>query len=99
MSDLAKTDGAFIRALKQIRLQSRAVVILHVPTNAFLTCLKARELIDQARIPAGRDIIGTDHWREPIEGLEVNNMETPPPPPPPDPNAPQSIPPPAKTLD
>lgn len=99
VSDLGKPDGPFIRALKQIRLQSRAVILLHVRTNAFPAYLKARELVDQARIPAGWDIIGTDYWREAIDELEVNNMEPPPVQPPPDPNAPQPIPPPAMKLD
>ena len=99
VSELAKPDGPFIRALRQIRLQSRAVVLLHVRTNAFPVYLKARELVDQARLPAGWDIIGADYWREGIEGLEVNNMAPPPEQPPPDPNAPQPIPQPAQKLD
>jgi hypothetical protein len=99
IADLAKPDGPFIRSLRQIRLNSRAVVLMHVRTNAFPTYLKARELVDAARIPAGWSIIGADYFREAIEGLEVNNMEPPPPPPEPKPDDPQPIPPPAKKLD
>jgi hypothetical protein len=99
LADLAKPDGAFVRALKQIRLQSRAVVLMHVRTNAFPVYLKTRELVDMARIPAGWDITGADYWREAIKDLEVNNMEPPPPPPEPKPGDPQPIPPPSKKLD
>ncbi len=98
-AELACPDGRFIRTLKQIRLQSRAVILFHVRTNAFPSYIKARELVDQTGIPAGWDITGTDYWREAIEGLEVNNLEPPPPPPAPKPDDPQPIPPPARKLD
>lgn len=82
MEELEKTGSEFSKTAASLMSNSRAVVLFHVNPDSFNCYLKARGLLDKARIPAGWEVWAGDAWRFIIEDVEVNRLQEPPPPPP-----------------
>jgi len=82
MEELEKPGSEFSKTAASLMSNSRAAVLFHVNPDSFNCYLKARGLLDKARIPAGWDVWGGVSWRFIIEDVEVNRLQEPPPPPP-----------------
>lgn len=87
--------------LKQFKANPKAVVWFHVFKDSIQTYLEARELIDQAGVPAGWDIYGNPFFVHYLPAQYMVNFTPPPPAPAPVPGAAPAvtIAPPKQTLD
>lgn len=81
LDELSKPRNAFVDGLKKIAFDRKGVLIFLVAPDGFATYLKARELADQNRVPAGWEIDGSPSRRVRLETVEVRPTATPPPPP------------------
>lgn len=81
LEDLSKPRNAFVDRLKKIAFDRKGVLIFLVAPDGYATYLKARELADQNRVPAGWEIDGSPSRRVRLETVEVRPTATPPPPP------------------
>ena len=91
----------FQQLMRQFKANPRAVVWFHVFKDSIQTYLEARELIDQAGVPAGWDIYGNPFYVHYLPAqFMVNFTPAPPAPAPPPGTAPAvTIAPPKQTLD
>jgi hypothetical protein len=97
LADMENPKGRFHTLAKNISWYPKVVLLFQVNLDGFATYLKAREIVDQYRIPCGWEINGNTSIGIPLE-FEVNRLEEPPPPPPPS-DKPPPPPPPKRQLD
>lgn len=88
IEDLEKKGSEFSNAAAALRGDRKAVVLFHVNPDSFNAYLKARGLLDRAKIPAGWQVSGANNHRFLIPGVEVKRLEEPPPQPPMPPSKP-----------
>lgn len=81
MEDLEKTGSEFSKAAAGLKSNIRSVVLFHVNPDSFHCYLKARALLDKAKIPAGWEVWGGNSWRFTIGDVEVKRLKEPSPPP------------------
>jgi len=82
-ADMDQADGRFHRMMDYVNRQSRKpVLIFKVHPNGFATYLKARQIADEKKIPAGWEVDGNAFLSAPLDDFSVNRLEDPPPPPP-----------------
>jgi hypothetical protein len=96
--EFEKPQSLFGRFLRVAKRNPKAVVWFLVYPDSFETYLRARDVCDQAGVPAGWELSGSPWLAENLYEFETNVIEPPPPPKPPEPGA-VSIPAPKKTLD
>ena len=82
IDELEKISSEFSKTAASLMGNRSAVVLFHVNPDSFNAYLKARSLLDKAKIPAGWEVWGGNSWRETIQDIEVNRLQEPPPPPP-----------------
>lgn len=78
MEELEKKGSEFYNNAIRMKADSRAVLMYHVHPDSYDCYLKARDLSDKARIPAGWEVGSPGKWREIIRGIGVNRLEEPP---------------------
>lgn len=82
-ADMDQPGGRFHRMMDHVNRQSRKpVLIFKVHPNGFATYLKARQIADEKKIPAGWEVDGNAFLSAPLDDFSVNRLEDPPPPPP-----------------
>jgi hypothetical protein len=82
-ADMDQPGGRFHRIMDYVNRQSRKpVLIFKVHPNGFPTYLKARQIADEKKIPAGWEVDGNPFFSAPLDDFNVNRLEDPPPPPP-----------------
>jgi hypothetical protein len=84
LADINKMDSTYVKILKKLVNNSRAVILFHVHPNSFNTYLQARSLTDKAQISAGWEIHNMTQYVIILKDVEVKRLKDPPPP---DPNA------------
>lgn len=84
LADINKMDSTYVKILKKLVNNSRAVILFHVHPNSFKTYLQARSLTDRAQISAGWEIQNMTQHAVILKDVEVKRLKNPPPP---DPNA------------
>lgn len=96
--EFAESRSQFDRFLRVVKRNPQAVVWFLVYPDSFEAYLRAREVCDQANVPAGWELSGAPWLAENLSEFETNVIEPPPPAAPPAPGT-IIIPAPKKTLD
>ena len=82
IGELEKKGSNFSNIATKLKSNIRSVVLFRVNPDSFNTYLKARGLLDRAKIPAGWEVSGAGNYRFMIPDVEVKRLQEPPPPPP-----------------
>ncbi len=76
---VTKMNSRFQTTLRQLRNTANGVAWFLVMPNAVENYLNARQVVDQAGVPAGWQMVGEAAHRITLEGVEVKNLVEPPP--------------------
>jgi hypothetical protein len=77
---LNRRGNPFYKILQRLSVNRKAVIMFHVHPEDFQTYLKARQLVDLVRVPAGWEVNGDIKVRTWIGEVAVNRLKEPPPP-------------------
>lgn len=80
LEELSQPNNKFVNILKVLARDRDAVLLFKVSPSGFNTYLVARELADQAKVPAGWQVEGWDRHRHQLTEVEVNRLREPEPP-------------------
>ncbi len=80
LADLNKKDSRYIKVLKKIASNSRAVILYRVHPNSFNAYLQARILSDKAQIAGGWEVHYHKSYSVVLRDIEVKRLKDPPPP-------------------
>lgn len=78
LEELSQPDNKFAGILKVLARDRKAVLMFRVNPNSFNTYLVARQLADDAGVPAGWEVNGMNRYRHPLVEVEVNRLQEPP---------------------
>lgn len=78
LDELSLPNNAFAAILKVLARDRKAVLMFRVNPNSFNTYLVARQLADDAGLPAGWEARSSDRYRHPLVDVEVNRLQEPP---------------------
>lgn len=78
LEELSLPNNNFADILKVLSRDRKAVLMFRVNPDSFNTYLVARQLADDAGVPAGWEVNGQDRYRHPLVEVEVNRLQEPP---------------------
>ena len=78
LADLNKKDSTYIKVLKKLTNNNRAVILYRVHSNSFNTYLQGRILSDKARIAAGWEVRHSQSYSVLLKDIEVKRLKDPP---------------------
>lgn len=78
LDELSQPNNAFAGILKFLARDRKAVLMFRVNPNSFNTYLVARQLADDAGVPAGWEVTGSVRHRHALTEVEVNRLQEPP---------------------